>query len=108
MAQTNTFPVTGSTGIGTITPNAPPCSNYKYNQSMLMPRMTSHNAMPLLLLPTGLMIYQTNSTPGFYYYSGTAWVAVTVKSKGWSLTGNAGTGSINFIGSTEHNHCFLK
>ena len=21
----------------------------------------------------GLLIYQTNSTPGFYYYDGTAW-----------------------------------
>jgi hypothetical protein len=50
---------------------------------------------------TGLMIYQTNSTPGFYYYTGTAWKDVTTKA-GWSLTGNAGTNSsTNFIGTTD-------
>ena len=51
---------------------------------------------------TGLLIYQTNSTPGFYYYNSSAWVAVTQKSKGWSLTGNAGTNpSTNFIGTAD-------
>ena len=50
---------------------------------------------------TGLLIYQTNSTPGFYYYNGTVWKAVTPKA-GWSLTGNAGTDpTTNFIGTTD-------
>src|SRR5438045_6454027 len=51
---------------------------------------------------TGLLIYQNDHTPGFYYYNGTAWAAVTQKSKGWSLTGNSGTNpSTNFIGTTD-------
>ena len=51
---------------------------------------------------TGLLIYQTNSAPGFYYYNGTAWKAITPKSTDWSLTGNAGTdSSINFIGTSD-------
>ncbi|MBL0020359.1 MAG: hypothetical protein IPP17_28975 [Bacteroidetes bacterium] len=26
---------------------------------------------------TGLLIYQTNGTTGFYYYNGTAWTAIS-------------------------------
>jgi len=51
---------------------------------------------------TGLLIFQTNSTPGFYYYDGSGWNAVTPKAKGWSLTGNTGTNPLtNFIGTTD-------
>jgi hypothetical protein len=35
---------------------------------------------------TGLLIYQTNNTPGFYYYNGTAWTAVSLKSANASLS----------------------
>jgi hypothetical protein len=50
---------------------------------------------------TGLLIYQTNSTAAFYYYTGTGWKAVTPKAS-WSLTGNAGTDPfVNFIGTTD-------
>jgi hypothetical protein len=62
--------------------------------------LAQRNAIPAPA--TGLLIYQTNSAPGFYYYSGTAWAAVSPKSKGWNLTGNAGTNpSSNFIGTTD-------
>jgi len=51
---------------------------------------------------TGLLIFQTNNTPGFYYYNGTAWKAITQKSSGWSLTGNSGADpSTNFLGTTD-------
>ncbi len=44
------------------------------NKGMLIPRMGLANrpATPA----TGLLIYQTDNTPGFYYYNGSAWVAV--------------------------------
>lgn len=44
------------------------------NKGILIPRVTFANrpASPA----TGLMIFQTDSTPGFYYYNGTAWVRV--------------------------------
>ncbi len=58
--------------------------------------------MPPAVPATGLLIYQTNSTPGFYYYSGTVWMAVTPKANGWSLTGNSGTTpATDFIGTTD-------
>src|SRR5258705_13814835 len=91
-AQTNIFPSTGSAGIGTTTPDASSALEIKSTtQGLLISRLTKTQRDAIVSPATGLMIYQTNNTPGFYYYSGTAWTAVTVKSKGWSLTGNAGT-----------------
>src|SRR5258705_13848670 len=88
----NIFPSSGSAGIGTTTPNASSALEIKSTtQGLLISRMTKAQRDAIVTPATGLMIYQTNNTPGFYYYSGTAWTAVTVKSKGWSLTGNAGT-----------------
>ena len=56
---------------------------------------------------TGLMIYQTNNSPGFYYYTGTGWTAV--KPKGWLLSGNAGTDvATNFIGTTDAQPLMFK
>jgi len=43
---------------------------------------------------TGLLIFQTNSTPGFYYYSGTVWVAVSGKGANTSLSNLVAT-SVN-------------
>src|SRR6478736_4672089 len=91
-AQTNTFPATGAAGIGTTSPNASSLLEIKStSKGILIPRMTKTQRDAIASPATGLMIYQTNSTPGFYYYDGTKWVAVTLKSKGWSLTGNSGT-----------------
>jgi hypothetical protein len=103
----NTFPATGPAGIGTTTPNASSLLEIKSTtKGLLIPRMTLAQrdaiAVPPAVPPTGLLIYQTNSTPGFYYYNGTAWTAVSPKNSGWSLTGNAGTdSSINFVGTTD-------
>ena len=102
-AQTNTFPSTGAAGIGTTTPGSSSLLEIKSTtKGLLIPRMTLTQRNAIATPATGLLIYQTNSTPGFYYYSGTAWAAVTPKAKGWSLTGNAATDStINFIGTTD-------
>jgi hypothetical protein len=99
----NTFPSNGAAGIGTISPNASSLLEVKStSKGILIPRMTLTQRNAITSPATGLLIFQTNSTPGFYYYSGTAWTAVTPKSKGWSLTGNSGTNpSTNFIGTTD-------
>ncbi|HYK46355.1 MAG TPA: hypothetical protein VEV83_14350, partial [Parafilimonas sp.] len=106
----NTFPSSGSAGIGTTTPNASSALEIKSTtQGLLISRMTKAQRDAIVTPATGLMVYQTNSTPGFYYYSGTAWTAITVKSKGWSLTGNAGTASgANFIGTTDAQPLMFK
>src|SRR6187397_878059 len=83
----NIFPSSGAVGIGTTTPNASSLLEIKStSKALLIPRMTQTQRNAITTPATGLLIYQSDHTPGFYYYSGTAWTAVTQKSKGWSLT----------------------
>src|SRR5689334_15529480 len=73
----NTFPATGPVGVGTVSPNTSSLLEIKStSKGFLAPRMTltQRNAIPSPA--TGLLIYQTNSTAGFYYYNGSAWTAV--------------------------------
>src|ERR1041385_3582077 len=77
-AQTNTFPSTGAVGIGTITPDASSLLEIKSTaKGLLIPRMTLTQRNAIATPATGLMIYQTNNTAGFYYYNGSAWKALT-------------------------------
>ena len=46
------------------------------SKGMLVPRMTSTQRNAISSPATGLLIYQTNSTPGFYYYDGSTWQAI--------------------------------
>ncbi|PSK93399.1 exosporium glycoprotein BclB-related protein [Taibaiella chishuiensis] len=65
---------TGSVGIGG-TPNASAKLDISAtNKGILIPRITQANrpAAPA----EGLMIYQTDNTPGFYYYGGGSWKRV--------------------------------
>lgn len=98
----NTFPSTGAAGIGTTLPNASSLLEIKStSKGLLIPRMTLAQRNAIVSPAAGLLIYQTNNTQGFYYYSGSGWSAVTAKNF-WSLTGNAGTNpSANFIGTTD-------
>jgi hypothetical protein len=107
----NIFPAIGSAGIGTTTPNAKSILEMvSTTKGMLVPRMTKNQRDAILPPATaaGLLIFQTNGVPGFYYYTGTAWTAVTPKA-GWSLTGNAGTNSaVNFIGTADAQPLIFK
>ncbi|CAN5133389.1 hypothetical protein BH11BAC6_BH11BAC6_01030 [soil metagenome] len=83
----NIFPSTGSAGIGTAAPNTSSILEMVSTlKGLLIPRMTKTQRDSIPTPATGLMIYQTNSTPGFYYYSGTAWNAVTAKGANTSLS----------------------
>ena len=46
-------------------------------KGLLMPRMSLSQRDAITTPATGLLIYQTDNTPGFYYYNGSAWAAVT-------------------------------
>jgi trimeric autotransporter adhesin len=106
-AQTNTFPNTGSAGIGTATPDASSLLEIKSTKKgLLIPRMTKAQRDAIVSPATGLLIYQTTSSPGFYFYAGTAWQTVAApdttasywKKKGSSLyynSGNVGIGVAN-------------
>ncbi len=73
-AQTNTFPSTGKVGIGTTSPNASALLEIKStNKGLLIPRMTQTQRNAIPSPANGLLIYQTDNNPGFYYYNGMAW-----------------------------------
>ncbi len=77
-AQTNTFPATGSVGVGTLTPNASAIMDLtSTTQGALLPRMTSAQKNAIVAPATGLLIFQTDGTKGIYMYSGTGWYPVS-------------------------------
>lgn len=46
------------------------------NQGVLVPRMTASQRGLIASPATGLMVYQTDGTAGFYFYNGTAWTTL--------------------------------
>lgn len=79
-------------GLGTTTPHASAQLDISAtNRGLLIPRVTQANrpANPA----TGLLIYQTDNTPGFYFYNGTAWQM---------LSGGGGL-TLPYTGSTAGN-----
>src|SRR5262245_57513944 len=65
-SQTNTFPSTGSAGIGTTTPDASSLLDVQStSQGVLIPRMTKTQRDAITSPAQSLLIFQTNNTPGF-------------------------------------------
>jgi hypothetical protein len=83
----NTFPSSGAAGIGTTSPQASSLLEVKStSKGILIPRMTLTQKNAIASPATGLLIYQTNSSPGFYYYNGSVWVAISSNSANTSLS----------------------
>lgn len=95
-------------GVGTTNPHASSALDVTSTTAgLLAPRMTQAQRNAIASPATGLLIYQTDSTPGFYYYTGSAWVPFG--SSGWALTGNAATtAGTNFVGTTDAQDLVLK
>jgi hypothetical protein len=92
----NIFPATGAAGIGTTTPDASSLLEIKStSKGLLVSRMTKVQRDAIASPATGLLIFQTNSTPGFYYYNGTAWTAVTVNGANKTLSNLTASTAVN-------------
>ena len=52
---------------------------------LLVPRMTETQRDAITSPATGLMVFQTKGTVGFYYYNGSSWVEVAAISKTYSV-----------------------
>jgi hypothetical protein len=66
----NAFPSSGSAGIGTTTPNASALLEVKSaKKGVLIPRMTETQRNAIVSPAQGLLIFQTDRAPGFYYYN---------------------------------------
>jgi len=59
------------------------------SQGMLIPRLTTTQRTGISSPATSLIVYQTDGTPGFYYYTGSAWVSLNASNTtaGGDLTG---------------------
>lgn len=64
------------------------------SKGLLPSRMNESQKDAISSPATGLIVYQTNGTPGFYYYTGTKWVLLQQGSKG-TATLVSGTVTVN-------------
>ena len=78
--------------IGTQTAEQSAALTVQSNQKgILLPRMTLTERDAIGSPATSLLIFQTDQTPGFYYYDGTKWV--NLSSSNTNTNTNSGTGS---------------
>lgn len=95
MAQTNTFPTTGSAGIGTTDPTPSSILDMvSTSKGLLVPRMTKVQRDAIASPAVGLLIYQTNVNPGFFYFNGSSWTAISSQDASKSLN-NLTTTAVN-------------
>lgn len=70
------------------------------SQGMLVPRMTLAQRNAIGSPATGLLVYQTDGTTGFYSYNGTAWTAVSATD---NLGNHTATSTLNMNGNNITN-----
>lgn len=72
------------------------------NKGLLIPRVTKAEKNAIATPASGLLIYQTGpDSTGFHYYNGANWQFIGSSASGWSLTGNSGNTSSNFLGTLD-------
>ena len=75
------FPLTTlaqGVGVGTATPDAAAVLDVtSTSQGLLLPRMKTFQRAAIVNPPQGLFVFQTDGTPGLYYYVGSAWVNIS-------------------------------
>jgi len=98
-----------SIGIGTTSPNASAMLDVQStSKGILIPKMTQAQRAAIATPATGLLVFQTDNTPGFYYNSGTPAVPVwtllsSTANSAWSIAGNSGINAANnFLGTTDN------
>ena len=93
-------------GINTTTPDPSSMLDIQSTEKgLLIPRMTLVERNNIPSPAQGLMVYQTDNTPGFYYYNGSTWSAiVAAEDDKWIVQGvnmyNANTGKVG-IGTSS-------
>ena len=69
------------------------------SKGILIPRMTQTQRDAISSPASGLMVYQTDNTVGFYYYDGSSWTAV---SGGSSVTRQIISSATTLTGTNDH------
>lgn len=92
-------------GIGTSSPDASSQLDLTSTaKGFLVPRMTAAQRGNISSPATGLLLYQTDGTAGFYYFTGSAWISLT--SSAVAVTGLDGLSDVK-IGGTNFNQSML-
>ena len=92
----------GSVGIGTTAiSSSAKLDISSTTKGLLIPRMTGAQRAAIASPAAALLVYQTDGTKGFYYYTGSAWTAISKTYTPWNLTGNSGTTASSFIGTKD-------
>lgn len=70
----------GILGVNNVTPDASAQLDIaSTTRGVLIPRMTSAQKTAIAAPATGLLVFQTDATAGFYYYNGAAWASDPAK-----------------------------
>jgi len=77
VATSNLYNNGSAVAVGTTTPNNSAALQISSSsQGILLPSMTAAQKNAITTPATGLLIFQTDSNPGFYFFNGTAWVPI--------------------------------
>ncbi len=87
-------------GINTNTPDASAALDISSTtQGVLVPRMTASQRALIASPATGLLVYQTDNTPGFYFFNGTMWTSLSGGGSGDNLGNHTATQALNMGGN---------
>ncbi|GGB98177.1 hypothetical protein [Dyadobacter sediminis] len=87
-------------GINTVPDASAALDVSSTTQGMLVPRMNMSQRDGINAPASGLLIYQTDNTPGFYYYNGTEWVTLNKSGEGNVLANGTAAGQVYLTGAT--------
>ena len=93
-------------------PDASALLDVKGTKGILIPRMTMVQRDAISSPATGLMVYQTDNTAGFYHYNGSSWVKLDAGGDGniWTENGStisySGDVSVTDPGDDDNDHLF--
>jgi hypothetical protein len=76
-------------------------------KGFLAPRMTQAQRVAISSPATGLLVYQTDGTAGYYYYNGSTWLVIAHTTQMWLQDGNSLTGVKNFGTTSNHDLPFI-
>jgi len=101
--------VSAQVGINTFTPDPSAILDISsVNTGLLIPRMDQAQRLAIGDPATGLLVYQTDATDGFWFYNGTVWEAIG-GINGWDRSGNTGTtATTNRLGTIDNQDFIVR
>jgi hypothetical protein len=91
------------TGIGTTTPDASAQLDVSSTtKGFLPPRMTAAQRTAISSPATGLLVYQTDATAGYYFYDGTVWLVLNAGAEKSIMNGYVSSSYTTNVSTNDH------